>query len=119
MHKTQGKSYDWLEFDVKFSITVPGLHYVALSCCRTEDGNYVIGDLHVNQILANTGVKEEMKRLREDRQFDLWRFDYAQQLESQLHAGIVVYVSESVSSVANVLANVLFGVHFSKLTIGT
>lgn len=183
MHKTQGKSYDRLELDFKSPITVPGLHYVALSRCRTEDGNYVIGDLHVNQILASTDVKEEMKRLREERQFEfnlkfphcsfdgttkiifhniqslrkniefvrrsimyrncavimlcetwltsnddssnyqvdgfqLWRFDYAQQLESRPHAGIVVYVSESVSSVANVSANVLFGVHFSRLTIG-
>ena len=38
IHKTQGKSLDYLEIDLESRQSVPGLHYVALSRCRSEEG---------------------------------------------------------------------------------
>lgn len=53
-----------MEIDLESHSSVAGLHYVALSRCKTEGGNKLIDDLFENQISASGKVIEEMHRMR-------------------------------------------------------
>lgn len=65
IHKTQGRSLDYLELDFKSNRSgVDGLHYVGLSRCRTESGNSIVDDIFVSKIKTSEKCKVEMARLR-------------------------------------------------------
>ena len=68
IHKTQGKSLDELEFDFDGK-TIPALHYVALSRCKTENGNSLVSPVLRQNIKVNEKAMKEMERMRKESPF--------------------------------------------------
>ena len=68
IHKTQGKSLDELEIDFDGK-TIPALHYVALSRCKTENGNSLVSPVLRQNIRVNEKAMKEMERMRKESPF--------------------------------------------------